>query len=130
MLTLMRVGWGKENPAFRQLFTSQFMPGATKEQADWFNELQRITVSGEVAARIYEATGEIDVTALLPRVSVPTLVLHARDEARVPFEAGRRMAAGIPGARFVALPGRNHLFLETEPAFGQFLEQTRAFLAT
>jgi class 3 adenylate cyclase/pimeloyl-ACP methyl ester carboxylesterase len=130
MLTLMRVGWGKENPAFRQLFTSQFMPGATKEQADWFNELQRITVSGQVAARIYEATGEIDVTPLLPRVSVPTLVLHARDEARVPFEAGRRMAAGIPGARFVALPGRNHLFLETEPAFGQFMEQTRAFLAS
>jgi class 3 adenylate cyclase/pimeloyl-ACP methyl ester carboxylesterase len=130
VLTLMRVGWGKENPAFRQLFTSQFMPGATKEQADWFNELQRITVSAQVAARIYEATGEIDVTPLLPRVSVPTLVLHARDEARVPFEAGRRMAAGIPGARFVALPGRNHLFLETEPAFGQFVEHTRAFLAS
>jgi len=129
MLTLMRLGWGKENPAFRQLFTSQFMPGATKEQADWFNELQRMTVSAQVAARIYESTGETDVTALLPRVSVPTLVLHTRDEARVPFEAGRRMAAGIPGAQFVTLPGRNHLFLETEPAFAQFLEQTRAFLS-
>jgi pimeloyl-ACP methyl ester carboxylesterase len=68
------------------------------------------------------------VTALLPRVSVPTLVMHARDEARVPFEAGRRIAAGSPGARFVARPRRNHLFLETEPAFGQFLEQVRAFL--
>jgi class 3 adenylate cyclase/pimeloyl-ACP methyl ester carboxylesterase len=129
MLTLMRVGWGKENPAFRQLFTSQFMPGATKEQADWFNELQRITVSPETAVRIIEATNEIDVTPLLPQVTVPTLVMHARDDARVPFEAGRRMAAGIPGARFVTLPGRNHLFLETEPAFGQFLEHTRAFLA-
>jgi class 3 adenylate cyclase/pimeloyl-ACP methyl ester carboxylesterase len=130
MLTLMRVGWGKENAAFRQLFTSQFIPGGTKEQADWFNELQRITVSGEVAARIYEANGETDVTALLPRVSVPTLVLHTRDEARIPFEAGRRMAAGIPGARFITLQGRNHIFLETEPAFGQFLEHTRSFLAT
>ena len=57
-------------------------------------------------------------------------VLHARDDARVPFESGRRMAAGIPGARFVTLPGRNHLFLENEPAFGQFLEHTRTFLAT
>jgi len=130
MLTLMRVGWGKENPAFRQLFTSQFMPGATKEQADWFNELQRITVSPETAVRIIEVTNETDVTALLPQVRVPTLVLHARDEARVPFEAGRRMAAGIPGARFVTLQGRNHLFLETDPAFGQFLEHTRSFLAT
>jgi pimeloyl-ACP methyl ester carboxylesterase len=128
MLTLMRLGWGKENAAFRQLFTSEFIPGATKEQADWFNELQRITVSPEVAVRMMEATGEIDVTDLLPRVSVPTLVMHARDEARVPFDAGRRMAAAIPGARFVPLPGRNHLFLETEPAFGQFLEHTRAFL--
>ena len=129
VLTLMRVGWGKENPAFRQVFTSQFVPGATKEQADWFNELQRITVSGDTAARIFTAAGETDVTALLPRVSVPTLVLHARDDARVPFEAGRRMAAGIPGARFVALTGHNHIFLESEPAFGQFLEHTRAFLA-
>jgi pimeloyl-ACP methyl ester carboxylesterase len=129
-LTLMRVGWGQENPAFRQLFTSLFIPGATKEQADWFNELQRITVSPEVAARMREVNGQTDVTALLPRVTVPTLVLHARDDARVPFEAGRRMASGIPGARFVALQGHNHLFLETDPAFGQFLEHTRTFLAT
>jgi class 3 adenylate cyclase/pimeloyl-ACP methyl ester carboxylesterase len=129
MLTLMRLGWGKENPAFRQLFTSQFIPGATKEQADWFNELQRITVSPEVAARMLGASADVDVTPLLPQVGVPTLVMHARDDARVPFDAGRRMAAGIPGARFVPLEGRNHLFLETEPAFGQFLQQTRVFLA-
>ncbi|HEY7362921.1 MAG TPA: alpha/beta fold hydrolase [Methylomirabilota bacterium] len=130
MLTLMRLGWGKENPAFRQLFTSQFLPGGTKEQADWFNELQRVTVSPETAVRIMTAADDIDVTALLPRVSVPTLVMHARDDARVPFEAGRRMAAGIPGARFVPLQGRNHLFLESEPAFGQFFEQARAFLGS
>jgi len=128
-LTLMRLGWGKENPAFRQLFTSQFIPGGTKEQADWFNELQRISVSGEMAVRISAAFAETDVTHLLGQVAVPTLVLHARDDARVPFEAGRRMAAGIPGARFVALSGCNHLFLETEPAFGQFLAETRAFLS-
>lgn len=130
LLTLMRVGWGKENAAFRQLFTSMFLPGGTKEQADWFNELQRITVSGDVAARMFDANCDADVTALLQHVKAPTLVMHARDDARVPFEAGRRMAAGIPGARFVPLDGRNHLFLETEPAFGQFLEHTRAFLAT
>ena len=79
--------------------------------------------------RIHEAGADVDITPLLPRVRVPTLVMHARDDARVPFEAGRRMAAGIPGARFVPLQGRNHLFLETEPAFGQFLEHARAFLA-
>jgi class 3 adenylate cyclase/pimeloyl-ACP methyl ester carboxylesterase len=130
MLTLMRLGWGKEDPAFRQLFTSQFIPGATKEQADWFNELQRMTVSPETAARITEAGAEVDVTDLLPRVKVPTLVMHARDDVRVPFDAGRRMAAGIPGARFVSLDSRNHLFLESEPAFGQFLVAARSFLAS
>jgi len=130
MVTLMRAGWGQANAAFRQMFTSLFIPDGTKEQADWFNELERISVSPEMAVRNVEATGEIDVTMLLPRVSMPTLVLHARDDAVVSFEKGRRMAAGIPGARFVTLTGRNHLFLETEPAFAQFLEHTRAFLAT
>ena len=129
-LTLMRLGWGKENPAFRQLFTSHFIPGATKTQEDWFNELQRITVTPETAVRIFEAIGDIDVTTLLPQVRVPTLVMHAQDDAQIPFEAGRRMAAGIPGAQFVTLKGRNHMFLETEPAFGQFLEQIRPFLAS
>jgi pimeloyl-ACP methyl ester carboxylesterase len=128
MLTLMRLGWGQENAAFRQLFTSQFLPDGSKEQVDWFNELQRVSTSPENAARYLVATGDIDVTALLPRVSVPTLVMHARDEARVPFDAGRRMAAGIPGARLVPLQGRNHLFLESEPAFGRFLDELRAFL--
>jgi pimeloyl-ACP methyl ester carboxylesterase len=101
MLTLMRVGWGQENPAFRQLFTSQFIPGATKEQEDWFNELQRISTSPEDAVRNLIASSEIDVTALLSQVTVPTLVMHARDDARVPSELGRRLAAGIPAARFV-----------------------------
>jgi class 3 adenylate cyclase/pimeloyl-ACP methyl ester carboxylesterase len=128
MLTLMRLGWGQENPAFRQLFTSQFIPGGTKEQADWFNELQRISTSSEDAARNLMATGETDVTALLPKVSVPTLVMHSRQDARVPFEAGRRMAAAIPGARFVPLESRNHLILEDEPAFRRFLDEITSFV--
>jgi class 3 adenylate cyclase/pimeloyl-ACP methyl ester carboxylesterase len=130
MLTLMRLGWGQENAAFRQLFTSQFMPGGTKEQMDWFNELQRISASPEDAVRNLIAQGDVDVTAVLPTVSVPTLVMHARDEARVPFEAGRRLAAEIPGARFVPLQSRNHLILENEPAFARFLQEIRTFLAS
>jgi pimeloyl-ACP methyl ester carboxylesterase len=107
MVTLMRLGWGQEDPAFRQLFTSQFIPGGTKQQADWFNELQRISTSPADAVRNFIANGEIDVTDLLAKVTVPTLVMHARDDTRVPFDAGRRLAAGIPGARFVSLPSRN-----------------------
>jgi class 3 adenylate cyclase/pimeloyl-ACP methyl ester carboxylesterase len=130
MVTLMRLGWGQENPAFRQLFTSQFIPDGTKEQADWFNELQRISTSPEDAVRNLMANGETDVTALLPKISVPTLVMHSRHEARVPFESGRRLAAGIPGARFVPLESRNHLILEDEPAFSRFLEEIKSFLKT
>jgi pimeloyl-ACP methyl ester carboxylesterase len=130
MLTLMRLFWGRENPAFRQLFTSQFIPEGTKEQADWFNELQRISASPENAARHFEANGEFDVRDLLPKVTAPTLVMHARDAVWVPFELGRKLAAKIRGARFVALQSRNHLILEHEPAYARFVEEMRAFLRT
>jgi len=129
MLSLVRLGWGQETPSFRQLWTSQFMPDATKEQADWFNELERISISPEQAVRNLIANGDTDVSALLSQVRVPTLVMHSRDDARVPFDQGRRLAAGIPGARFVPLASRNHLILEDEPAFPRFLEEMRRFLA-
>ena len=128
VVTLVRVGWGQENAAFRQMFTSQFIPGADKEQADWFNEFQRISSSPADAARNLVANGDADVTSLLPQVRVPTLVMHSRHDARVPFESGRRMAAGIPGARFVPLESQNHVILPSEPALARFLEEVRSFL--
>jgi class 3 adenylate cyclase/pimeloyl-ACP methyl ester carboxylesterase len=129
MLTLMRLGWGQENPAFRQLFTSQFIPGGTKEQTEWFNELQRISSSPEDAVRNLMANGDTDVSTLLTQVNVPTLVMHSRNDARVPFDQGRRLAAGIPGARFVPLPSNNHLILEDEPAFPRFLQEIKTFIS-
>jgi pimeloyl-ACP methyl ester carboxylesterase len=128
MTTLMRHGWGQENPAFRQMFTSQFIPGGTVEQVRWFNDLQRMTASPGDAMRITQALANIDLTYLLPQVRIPTLVLHCRSDARVPFEEGRRLAAGIPGAQFVALEGNNHLVLETEPAWSRLLDEIRNFL--
>ena len=130
LLTLMRQGWGQENPAFRQIFTSLFIPGATAEQARWFNDLQRITTSPENAVRIRRTLDEIDVTGLLPDVRVPTLVLHCRNDAVQPFEEGRRMAAGISGSRFVALEGNNHLILEHEPAWARLLDEVTRFLGS
>jgi DNA-binding winged helix-turn-helix (wHTH) protein/pimeloyl-ACP methyl ester carboxylesterase len=103
LVTLMRDGWGKENPAFRQIFTSLFIPGATQEQAQWFNDLQKKTTSPENAVRIRQSHSMIDVSELLPLVRVPTLVLHCRDDAVAPLDEGRRLAAGIPGARLVTL---------------------------
>jgi pimeloyl-ACP methyl ester carboxylesterase/DNA-binding winged helix-turn-helix (wHTH) protein len=128
MITLMRQGWGQENPAFRQFFTSLFIPGGSAEQVQWFNDLQRITTSPDNAARIRQALDVIDVTELLPRVTAPTLVLHCRDDAVQPFEEGRRLAAGIPGARFVALEGRNHCILPDDPSWERFIDEIRIFL--
>jgi pimeloyl-ACP methyl ester carboxylesterase len=126
--TLVRLGWGQNNPAFRRMFTEMMIPGATDEQMAFFNELQRRTTTPETAARYFELTGDFDVTHLAGRVTAPTLVMHTRDEAVVPFEAGRELAASIPGARFVTLPGQNHLFLEHEPAAQQFFEEIKLFL--
>jgi DNA-binding winged helix-turn-helix (wHTH) protein/pimeloyl-ACP methyl ester carboxylesterase len=128
--TLMRQGWGQENPAFRQMFTSQFIPGATAEQMEWFNDLQRITTSPANAVRLRHAVDLIDVTDLLPRVQSPTLVLHCRNDAMQPFEEGRRLAAGIPGARFVTLEGRNHIILPGDASWERFFDEAKAFLSS
>jgi len=127
-LTLVRLGWGKDNPAFRQLWTSLYAPDANPEQARSFNDLQRISTSPENAVKLLNIMGQIDVVDLLPQVKVPTLVLHCRDEAGVPFEEGRLLASSIPGARFVPLEGRNHLLLEGAPSWGTFVKEIRRFL--
>ncbi len=129
-LTLVRLGWGQDNPAFRQLWTSLYAPDATPEQAQSFNDLQRISTSPENAVKLLTEMGRIDVVDLLPQVKVPTLVLHCRDEAGVPFEEGRKLAGTIPGARFVPLEGRNHLLLEGAPSWGTFVKEIRRFLGT
>jgi class 3 adenylate cyclase/pimeloyl-ACP methyl ester carboxylesterase len=130
LATLIRLEWGADSAALRQMFTMQLVPDATKEQADSFNELQRRTTSPEMACRYFEASGEVDTSDFVGKVTAPTLVLHARGDLQVPFEAGRQLAAAIPGARFVALQGRNHLLLEGEPDTKRFFEELELFLAT
>ncbi len=128
MGVLIRRGWGQNNPAFRQMFASLFIPGATQEHMHWFNELQLKSVSPDNAARLHNAFGNIDVAGLLEQVSTPTLVLHARDDAVVPFEQGLEFASGIPNARFVPLDSGNHILLENEPAFARFLREVHDFI--
>jgi pimeloyl-ACP methyl ester carboxylesterase len=128
MMTLTLAGWGMDNPAFRQMFTSLFVPGGSAEHQSWFNELQRRTTSPENAARLQAVSSIVDVSALLGQVTVPTLVAHSRDDAMVPFEAGRKLARTIPGARFLALDSRNHILLEEEPAWTRFIEAANEFL--
>jgi class 3 adenylate cyclase/pimeloyl-ACP methyl ester carboxylesterase len=129
MNTLVKQGWGADNPAFRQMFTSLLMPTANKDQADAFNELQRLSASPECAARYLETVGDLTVLELLPQVKAPTIVMHVRDDSLVPSTLGRELAAGIPGARFVALPGKNHIPLEQDPGVPRLFEELKDFLS-
>ena len=128
MVELSRVAWAQDNPTFRQVFTSRFIPGGTHEQLEWFNELCLKTTSGEVAAALLAARGDMDIEAQLAKVRAPTLVLHARNDEVVPIAEGRLMASGIPGAEFVELDSRNHILLEQEPAWQRFCEAVLGFL--
>jgi class 3 adenylate cyclase/pimeloyl-ACP methyl ester carboxylesterase len=128
LATLIRTGWGEETPVFRQLFSSLFMPGGTPEQLQKFAERQRKTTSAECAYRYFETTRNLDVTDLLPKITVPTLVMHKREDQVQPFDAGRELAAGIPGARFVALQGQNHIPLQQDPETERILEEIKLFL--
>jgi len=128
MKTLMKLGWGADEPTFRQIFTSLLIPTATKEQADAFNELQRMSASPECALRYFETVSNFDVRHLLSQVKSPTLVLHVRDDVANPIELGRELAAGIPNARFIAMPGRNHIFQEQDSCVPTFFEEVQGFL--
>jgi pimeloyl-ACP methyl ester carboxylesterase/DNA-binding CsgD family transcriptional regulator len=128
VLTLVRLGWGRPDPNFRRLFTSELIPGGSEAQMCWFDELQRQSTSGAMAARLMRARSRVDITRLAPKVTAPTLVLHARDDHTVQFEQGRRLAALIPHARFVPLDGSNHILLADEPAWPRFLDALDAFM--
>jgi pimeloyl-ACP methyl ester carboxylesterase/DNA-binding CsgD family transcriptional regulator len=128
MLDLVRLGWGRDNPAFRQVYTSLIIPEATAAQMASFNEMERVSASAQDAARTLGAFGQIDVSDEAQRVACPTLVLHARRDARVPFDEGRRLAGLIPNARFVPLDSRSHVILDHEPEFRRCFDEIHAFL--
>jgi pimeloyl-ACP methyl ester carboxylesterase/DNA-binding CsgD family transcriptional regulator len=125
---LVRTGWGTDNAAFREVFTSRFAPEATRAQLEWFNELCRKTTTPNVAAELLRSRACVDVRDLLPRIVAPTLVLHARNDAVTPLEEGRILAAGIANAEFIELESRNHVLLEHEPAWTRFRDVVLDFL--
>ena len=128
LLKLIRLGWGRDNAAFRQFFTSLFLPDSTQEQQQWFNDFERVSATPENAAKILETAFQIDVTAQAAALQVPTLICHARHDAMVPYEEGCALAELIPSARFVPLDSRNHVLVEDEPAWRQFLSEFRSFV--
>jgi pimeloyl-ACP methyl ester carboxylesterase len=128
-LNLMREGWGDEHSAFQKMLSMAFLPNASGEQVKWLADLQRVASSPENTVRLRGVFDEIDVVELLPKVSVPTLVMHCRYDNLVPFEEGRRLATLIPNAKFVALESENHVPQLGEPVWPKFLGEIEAFMS-
>jgi len=129
VMTLTSIGWGTDNPAYRQIFSSTFMPDANEAEFNWFNDFQRLTTSAENAVRFLSVFADIDVRHRLAQVKVPTLVIHALGDQRIPVSIGRELAATIPNAEFVGLESNGHLLLGREPASKAFVQAIRDFMA-
>jgi pimeloyl-ACP methyl ester carboxylesterase/AraC-like DNA-binding protein len=128
LITLTETGWGADHPTYRQIFTNLYIPDGSREQVDWWNEMQKVSCSPANAVKLQRALSLIDVRDLLPKVSVPTLIFHSKDDQVVPFAAGEYLAKHIPGATFVPLEGDNHIILEKEAAWQDFTRVSREFL--
>jgi pimeloyl-ACP methyl ester carboxylesterase/DNA-binding CsgD family transcriptional regulator len=126
-LKLIELGWGSDDPSFRQVFSTQFMPDAPIEAIRAFNDFMPLTSSPATAAAIFANNGLIDVREEARRVRCPTLAVHGRGDLRVPLEEGRLAAALIPGSRFLTLETRNHLMTQGEPAWREFLDAVAEF---
>jgi pimeloyl-ACP methyl ester carboxylesterase/DNA-binding CsgD family transcriptional regulator len=127
MIDLVRFGWGKDNPVFREVFTARFLPKPTEEQRNWFNELCHKTSTAEIVAKLFELRGHVDVMDLLPKVKTPTLVLHSQRDNAISLSEGQTLAASIPGAQFVELDSANHILMETEDAWRRFRDEVLEF---
>ena len=116
LVTLIRKGWGRDTPAFRQVITSRFFRSdADPKLIAHFNELQRVSADSDTAARYYRAVhSRGDGRDIFRQVRVPTLVLHCRDDLAVSAEEGRLLASVIPGAQLALLPSGSHYF-PTDP---------------
>lgn len=128
MATLMRCSWGEANAAVQHLWAARLMPTGTAEQARWLVEMQRVSASAIAAVRSYLTCSELDLTAQARAIRVPTLVMHARGDSMIPFDAGRELSALVDGAHFVPLDSQNHLLRTDEPAWTQFLGELDIFL--
>ncbi|WP_051800132.1 alpha/beta fold hydrolase [Catenuloplanes japonicus] len=126
---LARIGWASRDSSFLRVFASQFLPDGTPQDWDEFAAFQRRTTSPENGTRFLEELTRIDVSGLAPRVACPTLIMHSRDDPRVPVSHALELAALIPHSRLVLLDGRNHLFTRDEPAWAEFQHHLAEFLA-
>ena len=112
LLTLMRKGWGRDTPAFRQIFTSRFFrPDADAALIAHFNELQRLSADPETAARYHESCHRRgDGRDIFQRLTIPVLIVHSSEDLAVSADEGRLLASIIPGSQLVLLPSGTHYF--------------------
>ena len=128
LVNFIRIGWGRDNPAFCQFFTNLFIPDGKPEHHRWWGDLERETASPEIAAQILRHMQDIDVMESAARLGVPALIFHSRGDMRVPFNEGCKLAAAIPGAHFVPLESKNHVLLPDEPGWTVFQSELARFL--
>jgi len=127
-IEIVRLGWGRPDPMYRQIFAARFLPEATQEQWRSFDELQQRSTSPDNAWRFVDEFANIDVTDLAPRLTVPTLIMCSRREPGNRFEQSRLLATLIPKSRLVPLDSSNHLLPERDPAWKHFLAEIDRFL--
>ncbi|MFC5263160.1 alpha/beta fold hydrolase [Kribbella qitaiheensis] len=130
LVAAISAGWTNPDPTFRHLFSMLFLPAATPEQMEWYDDLQRHSTSAATAVRLYHARGPLNVVELAAQVRTRTLVVHALGDRVVPVDEGRLLATLVPGARLVVLESANHILLSDEPAWASFVSELRAFLGT
>jgi pimeloyl-ACP methyl ester carboxylesterase/DNA-binding CsgD family transcriptional regulator len=128
IVNFIRIGWGRDNPAFCRFFTNLFIPDGTPQQHRWWGDLEKMTATADVAAQLLWQMQGIDVLDLAAKLRVPTLIAHSRGDMRVAFDEGCKLAATIPGARFVPLESNNHVLLPGEPAWAMFHAELAGFL--
>lgn len=116
LAAVVRAGWGRDRAAIRQMFTLLLTPEADEVMMQAMNEFQHISADAEDAAFFVAEVGRIDVTDDARGIRVPTLVMHVEGDQAIPFEAGRELAGLIPAARFMALPGVNHMAMPEDEA--------------
>ncbi len=129
VLAMMQQGWGHADSAFMRAFSSLYLPNASREQVKSFADMQRLSTSGEIATRLRIACDDIDIIDLLPKIKVPTLVVHARHDQVAPLEQGRLIAAQIPGAKFITIDSENHVPVPGDPAWDRLMSEIEAFAA-
>jgi len=125
---LIEKGWGRQVPAFRELVAKLLIPDGSPEKIDALTRLEKQSTAADTARDLWLAFHGIDIAGLAPRIQAPTLIIHCRNDAMVPFSQGRLLATLIPDSRFLALEGRNHIVQEHDACWGRLWSEIRAFL--